>query len=125
MGLQQRGPDADALVLLRRAQRTYPGDFWINQDLGVALSDCEPPQYEESIRFFTVAAALRPDSPGVLFNLGFALACAGRLDEALVAYRQAISLKPDYSKVHLKIGLVHGRGASLMRRLPPTARPSA
>ena len=51
------------LVLSRRAQRTYPGDFWINQDLGVARADCEPPQYEESIRFFTVAAALRPDSP--------------------------------------------------------------
>src|SRR5262249_17811767 len=89
LGLQQRGASAAALALLRRAQQAFPADFWINHDLGIALGRSEPPQLEEAIRFLTVAAALRPDNPGVRYNLGLALAGAGRLDEAIVAYRQA------------------------------------
>jgi len=45
---------------------------------------------EEATRFLTVAAALRPDSPGARFNLGIALALAGPLDEAIAACRRAI-----------------------------------
>ena len=109
----QRGASAAALALLRRAQQAFPADFWINHDLGMALSDCQPPQHEEAIRFLTVAVALRPDSPGVRYNLGNALACAGRLDEAIVAYRQAIGLKPDYGMAHFKLGLVLGEQGQL------------
>ncbi len=98
---------------LRRAQQAFPGDFWINHDLGMALLNCQPPQYEEAIRFLTAAVALRPDSPGVRLNLGSTLASAGRLDEALVAYRQAIALKPDYSMAHLRLGLVLGEKGHL------------
>jgi Flp pilus assembly protein TadD len=48
---------------------------------------------------------VRPDSPGARFNLGNNLVWAGRLDEAVVAYRQAIGLKPDYFKARLRLGL--------------------
>ena len=106
MGLAQRGATEAALALLRRAQQAFPGDFWINHDLGMALVRCHPPQNEEAIRFLTVAVALRPDSPGVRLNLGLALFRTGRLDEALVAYRQAIGLKPDFSMAHLDLGVV-------------------
>lgn len=111
-GLIQRGSRAAALALLRRTQQAFPAHFWINHDLGVALGECQPPQYDEAIRFLTAAVALRPDSPGVRFNLGNKLVRAGRLDEAVVAYRQAIGLKPDYFKAHLKLGLAldeHGQ----------------
>ena len=90
---------------MRRAQQAFPAHFWLNHDLGIALGDCQPPQYVEAIRFLTAAAALRPDSPGVRFNLGNTLVWAGRLDEAVVAYRRAIGLKPDYFMAHLKLGL--------------------
>jgi serine/threonine protein kinase/tetratricopeptide (TPR) repeat protein len=113
MGLHQRGASAAALALLRRAQQSFPADFWINHDLGMALRDCQPPQHEEAIRFLTVAAALRPDSPGVHFNLASALSRAGRLDEALVAYRQTIALKADYSMAHFHLGLVLGEQGRL------------
>ncbi len=39
-------------------------------------------------------------------NLGTALARAGRLDDALAAYRQAIGLKPDYSMAHLHLSQI-------------------
>jgi serine/threonine protein kinase/Flp pilus assembly protein TadD len=105
-GLAQRGATEAALALLRRAQQACPGDFWINHELGRALRDCRPPQYEDAIRFFTAAVALRPDNAGVRLNLGTALARAGRLDDALAAYRQAIELKPDYSMAHYFLGQI-------------------
>ncbi len=106
LGLAERGATDAALALLRRAQQAFPGDFWINHDLGMALGRCHPPQNEEAIRFLTAAVALRPDSPGVRVNLGLALSRTGRLDEALVAYRQAIGLKPDFSMAHLDLGVL-------------------
>ena len=109
MGLAQRGATEAVLALLRRAQQAFPGDFWINHDLGMALGDCHPPQNEEAIRFLTAAVALRPDSAGVRLDLGKTLARAGRLDEALVACRQAIGLKPDYSMAHLDLGVAPRR----------------
>ena len=124
-GLRQRGSSAAALALLRRAQQAFPADFWINHDLGSALGECEPPQHEEAIRFLTVAVALRPDSPGVRFNLGNALVGAGRLDEAIVAYRHAIGLKPDYAMAHFKLGLSSASTASLTRRSPLAGVPSS
>ena len=113
MGLRQRGSIAAALALLRGAQQAFPADFWINHNLGMALKHCQPPQREEAIRFLTVAAALKSDSPGVRYNLGNALAFAGRLDEATVAYRQAIRLKPDYAMAHFKLGWALGEQGQL------------
>jgi tetratricopeptide (TPR) repeat protein len=104
--LHQRGVREGAVALMRRAQDAFPGDFWINHNLGVALRDCEPPQAEEAIRFLTVATALRPDSPGVRLNLGLVLWDKGRLDEALEAFRRAITLKPDYADAHCCLGVV-------------------
>jgi serine/threonine protein kinase/tetratricopeptide (TPR) repeat protein len=112
-GLRQRGACAAALALLRRAQQAFPADFWINHDLGIAQRDRQPPQHEEAVRFLTVAAALRPDSPGVRYNLGLVLADAGRLDEAIVAYRQASGMKPDYGMAHLGLGKVLGKQGQL------------
>ncbi len=106
LGLAEQGATEAALALLQRAQLAFPGDFWINHDLGLALLNGRPPQHEEAIRFLTVAVALRPDSPGVRLNLGLALSRTGRLDEALVAYHQAIDLKPDFSMAHLDLGVL-------------------
>jgi Tfp pilus assembly protein PilF len=113
LGLSQRGADAAALGLFRRAQQVLPGDFWINHDLGIALIECQPPLPEEATRFLTAAVALRPDSPAARLNLGVALARAGRLDEALVAYRHAITLKSDYSVAHYNVGLALGEQGHL------------
>src|SRR5262249_6760594 len=58
------------LEVLRNGQQRYPDDFWINMQLGIAYADASPPLLEDAARFFTAAAALRPDNTAALNNLG-------------------------------------------------------
>jgi tetratricopeptide (TPR) repeat protein len=102
-GLRSVGAQATALRLLRRARQEYPGDFWVNHQLGTALQVVTPPDWEEAVRFLTVAAALRPDSPGCHLNLGNALAKRGRTDEAVACYQKAIALDSNYAQAHLNL----------------------
>ncbi len=94
-----------AVELLRRAQRQYPADFWVNEDLGKMLKEVTPPEREEAVRFLTAAVALRPESPGAHLNLGIALYHKRQLDEAIACYNKAIELEPKYSNAHNNLGL--------------------
>jgi serine/threonine protein kinase/Flp pilus assembly protein TadD len=98
------GAKEDSVAILRRAQEAYPGDFWTNQNLGMALLESQPPQLDEAIRFMTVAVALRPESSGARLNLGLAFGNKGRLHEAINACRKAIELKADYGMAYFHLG---------------------
>jgi tetratricopeptide (TPR) repeat protein len=104
--LRERGARESALALLRRAREACPGDFWLNLYLADALQMCEPPEYDEMVRFLTAAVALRPDNPGALLNLGIALQKKCRLAEAAAAFRRAIDLQPAYADAHYRLGSV-------------------
>jgi serine/threonine-protein kinase len=95
---------SQAAKLLRRAQRQYPADFWVNENLGMILQEVTPPQREEAVRFLTAAVALRPGSPGAYLNLGNALKDQRRLDEAIVSYRKAIAIDRKYAMAHNNLG---------------------
>jgi serine/threonine-protein kinase len=90
---------------LRQAQQRHPADFWINHQLAGYLWHRKPPRREESVGFYRVALALRPQSPVTYFNLGITLQRSGRLDEAIAAYKEAIRLKPDFAGCHYNLGL--------------------
>ncbi len=92
-----------AVALLRRAQRQYPADFWINHNLGYALKAL-PGEAEEAVRYLTAAVALRPDSPGAHLNLGWALQAQGQLEQAIASYKKAIAIDPNYPVAHLNLG---------------------
>jgi hypothetical protein len=51
-----------AAGLFRRAQAHYPGDVWLNYDLGRELEAVHPPRTEEAIGYYTAARALRPET---------------------------------------------------------------
>jgi tetratricopeptide (TPR) repeat protein len=98
-------------VLLGRAQQRQPGDFWINYTLGEILYLSRPPRLEGAIRFYSIAVALRPQSPGAHLNLGVALRDKGRLDKAIAEYRQALHLKKDWPEAHNNLGVaLHDKG---------------
>ena len=100
-----------AAELLRRAQRHYPADFWVNLYLGAVLQKVTPPEGEEAVRFLTAAVALRPESTGVHLNLGVALQDKGQSDEAIAYYNKAIELDPKLALAHNNLGnALRGKG---------------
>jgi tetratricopeptide (TPR) repeat protein len=111
---------ADRVSLLRRAQRRYPGDFWVNLSLAYDLHQHvnrghrgrvgrpgaakELPLMEEALGFYRAALALRPDNGVVYLNLGSALQDKGDLEGAVAAYRRALDLDPKYAWAHIGLG---------------------
>ena len=92
--------------VLREAQRRNPNDFWLNHSLAVHFAEANPPQWSEAIGFYRAALALRPESAGVLTNLGNALKGMNRLDEAIAVHEQSIRIQPDYAQAHNNLGTV-------------------
>jgi tetratricopeptide (TPR) repeat protein/serine/threonine protein kinase len=97
------GAGPTRLEMLRRAQQTYPADFWANHGLAAALREGGRPA--EAVRYYTAALALRPDNPGVYLNRADALRAAGDLDGALADLRQAVARAPRYAMAHDSLGL--------------------
>jgi serine/threonine-protein kinase len=92
-----------SLDVLRRAQALYPDDFWINCKLGYQIWSQKSPA--DSVRFFTVCAALRPRAPLTHINLGAALVQAGDLDGGIAALRHALTLPPETMVAHANLGM--------------------
>jgi serine/threonine-protein kinase len=103
--LWKAGRPEEALGLLEAALRRRPADFWVNHSLAEVHSRSKPPRYDEAARYFSVAAALRPGSPGVWVNLGNALLALKRPGEAAAAYRKALDLRPEYAVAHGDFGI--------------------
>jgi serine/threonine-protein kinase len=102
--LQRLGAAGPAEALLRRARQLHPEDFWVNHNLATALAEGQPPNLDEAVRFYTAAAALRPQSAVARMNLGIALSRKGRLDEAIAEYEEVIRLYKDYHLAHYNLG---------------------
>jgi tetratricopeptide (TPR) repeat protein len=107
--LAKAGALPDAVRVLRRGQQRHPGDFWVNHQLALYLSQMNPPRLDEAIGFFRAALALRSQSPAVHVRLGAALADKGLPDQAIAAYRQAIRLDKDFAPAHYHLGIALGR----------------
>ena len=100
------GAETEALRLLRAGQSRDPTVLWINFDLAQHLQRARPPAYEESIRFYTVAAALHAGSAGIHNTLGSALWDKGDLEGAAACFRRAIELNPKFAGSHNNLGIV-------------------
>jgi serine/threonine protein kinase/Flp pilus assembly protein TadD len=103
--LRQQGGNDSAIRLLRRTQHHFPGDFWVNHELGYVLLNARPPQLDEAITYFRIALALRPQNCGAQLNLGIALKDQGDLTGAIAAFQKAIDLDPRYGSAHNNLGL--------------------
>jgi tetratricopeptide (TPR) repeat protein len=88
--LQASGQPRDAEAVLREGQRKHPGDPWINYDLGTLLF--YERRYDEAVRFFSAARALRPE---VGHQLAHALAYRGDFPEAEALFRELCLLRTE------------------------------
>jgi len=99
--------------LLRAAQARYPADFWLNFALADALYQkhfqllSEGPQFEDAVRYFTTALALRPNNLHVQTLLGWSLWLRGRRPEGRAVLQQIIDRRPDYFGAHLYLGYMY------------------
>jgi tetratricopeptide (TPR) repeat protein/tRNA A-37 threonylcarbamoyl transferase component Bud32 len=85
---------ADATEFLRRVQEQYPGDFWACFTLADALNGIN---YEECIRFYQAALAIRPETSIAHYNVGRALGMASRTTDTIAHFREAVRLEPRFS----------------------------
>src|SRR5262249_51459610 len=99
--------------VLRHAQQLHPGNFWLNNALGVRLPRSKRSGLDEVMRFQSIAVALQPSNAGARLTLGLTLLKQEKLDEAIAEFRRTIQLKPDYAEAHRQLGFaLHWQGKS-------------
>jgi Flp pilus assembly protein TadD/serine/threonine protein kinase len=105
VALREADKVEQAAAVLRRAQPRHSGDFWINFELAYTLSETRLHKWHEALRYYAMALALRPESPGAHLNLGKAFSETRAPDEALVQFQEALRLQPDSAEAHIGIGV--------------------
>jgi tetratricopeptide (TPR) repeat protein len=88
--LSDTGAHKEACDLLAVAQRMYPDDWQINQALAWQYFKMDPPRYDETVRFLSVAAALRPQNSVLAMQLSRVLKAKGAVSEAIAQTTAAI-----------------------------------
>lgn len=89
MGL---GAHDKAIEILREAHRLDPVDFWVNLELGNALSRAG--RSAEASHYFRAAVTIQPKNPGPWITLGALLNRSGFREEATIAALRATELNP-------------------------------
>jgi serine/threonine-protein kinase len=85
--------------VLRRAQRRYPGDVWLNYNFARCLEKLA--RREEAIRYYTAARSIRPE---VAHELAHALVGKGESDEAIAVFQELARLRPGNGRHLLCLG---------------------
>jgi Flp pilus assembly protein TadD len=91
--------------LARDALVVGPGDVDALAALGFFLHTAR--RFAEAAEIFRSLADLQPQEPGHRMNLGTALRCAGRLEDALKAYAGAAALGARSADFFYNVGLTH------------------
>jgi hypothetical protein len=122
--VSRQGSFVPALVLLRRAWRQYPGDFWVNYELATRLAMLVPRDEDEALRYATAAVSLRPQSFGAHLTLGMLLIRKGRHMEAIEEMQEAVRLEGPNQRRHPasrwlrraeRLAAVEGRLSALLK----------
>lgn len=105
--LSLSGEQNDAADLLLAQHHRMRDDYKVNHTLGCLLWRTDPPRFADAMRFNQAALTLRPESPGLINNLGVSLFHQGKLEEAISTYRESISARRsgDWVGVHRNLGI--------------------
>jgi serine/threonine-protein kinase len=80
----------------------YPGDFWVNVEMGNAL--CDQSKTGEALGYYRTALALRPEIVSLRYALGDLYLGQQRWDGAIAEYEQASRLDPGNAWCHNRLG---------------------
>jgi tetratricopeptide (TPR) repeat protein len=102
LGARLRAKKLDAVGFLERVASAYPGDFWVNVEMGNAL--CDQSKTGEAIGYYRTALALRPETVSLRYALGDLYLSQQRWDGAIAEYEQAGRLDPENAWRHNRLG---------------------
>jgi serine/threonine-protein kinase len=121
--LAYRWDQRGAVEVLRAAHERHPDHYLVA--LRLADSAGMSRQWNEMLRFASIARALRPDSASAPFLEGQALWTLGRHTEAEAAQRRAIELEPRYAAAYHNLAHVlerQGRREESLAAMQDAAR---
>ncbi|HEY2588389.1 MAG TPA: protein kinase, partial [Tepidisphaeraceae bacterium] len=102
LGAHLRAKNLDAVAFLTRAVSAYPADFWVNIEIGNALSQQSKPL--EAIGYYRTALALRPETVSLHYALGNLYLGEHRWGECIAEFEQAVRLAPENAWCHNRLG---------------------
>lgn len=100
-----------------------PGDHELHDDVALLYMGMGKPL--EAVKHFRASVEGRGNSAPAHYNLGTALAVAGKFDEAVTEYERAIALDPEYGVAYSNLGSVLlqlGRAREATTRLEQAVR---
>lgn len=102
------------MTLSHRLRRQRPEDFWNNFMLGSLYANWEPPQWEESARFYTAALSLNPENAAARNDLAWLLVNwpdpgVDHFEEAVDLAKKAVQSTPTAGKYRVTLGVAHYR----------------
>src|SRR5262249_23211061 len=89
------GAKEQAMAFLQRAQVQYPEDWWINTTLAGYCAEARPPRYDEALRYYAAARAVRPRDTYSLLATGSTLNAKKAYPEAIATFSRLSELKPE------------------------------
>lgn len=138
--LRSLGFDERAMEVLRLGLDRYPGDFWLNAEMGGVWLHRKPNGPAAAREYFKAAVAVRPQCPGANYLLGVALQRMGDYYEATTALNRAVEHDARFADAHLQlcaalverddlnVAIEHGRQAMALEPAnpaPPTGLAAA
>ncbi|MCY3024105.1 MAG: tetratricopeptide repeat protein [Planctomycetota bacterium] len=120
------GKASEAVQNLQLALHYFPGWHIAEANLGLALTRLN--RNEEAIPYLEKAIAQKVQAP-ICLTLGDALAALGRIDKAIAAYQNALTVAPKSALAHYRIGMLQARRnniddaeAALLKAVPVRPR---
>lgn len=109
MFAQEFGEDSVAIASYARIKEIDPNNALAWYNTGFILLEHQE-RYAEARTQFTQAITVRPTYAQAYYNRGLTYEMDGKLDSALVDYKQAIALMPDMDLAALALGRMHAAG---------------
>ncbi|MEZ4740443.1 MAG: tetratricopeptide repeat protein [Flavobacteriales bacterium] len=109
MFAQEYGEDSVAIACYDRIKAIDPNNALAWYNTGYILLEHQE-RYTEARSQFTQAIVVRPTYAQAYYNRGLTYELDGKLDSAVMDYKQALALSPDMDLAALGLGRMHAKG---------------
>jgi tetratricopeptide (TPR) repeat protein len=92
-------------AIARRTLQVYPETSYLRSDVG--MIEWRSGNRDEALRQWHLALAYKPNTPGALANIGFAMLEEKNYAAAIPPLQQAIALSPQFAFPHVYLGRVY------------------